>query len=264
MINMKAFLKKYLKYIMLGLAILFFGIAACVWFSIPSDSDGTADATDSLAAAASATPYVQPTAAPTAAPTPSVTEVPTADAEAPAVTVLPDGQVIVIATDLTPENTPAPSAEPVATPATPSREPAPDFTAKDGLGSSVTLSSHFGRPIIMYFWASWYDTCLSDLPGFNDAFHKYGDKVQILLVNLTDNLRDTEAGVKKFCIDKGYDAPVLFDVDGSAMSAYGVYVLPMTVMIDENGNIKSSRLGSMDARALEGYIREMMIEAGIE
>ena len=266
---MKAFLKKNLKFLFLILGIGFFATAAIVWFANPDSPAENAEPTSALVANTarpvateipSRVPAEIPTQSPEVTATPDAADPGTSDpGTTQDATATPDGQVFVTATDLTPEDTPIPTSVPTADP----NELAPDFEAIDLAGNTVMLSSYFGRPIIIYFWATWCNDNQSDLPGFNDAYHRHGDKVQFLLVNLTDGIRDTESGVKKYLSDRGYDFPVLLDTRSSALGKYQVHSLPLTVMINPDGTEKSRRMGTMDAMGLEGYVREMIIEAGL-
>ena len=64
---------------------------------------------------------------------------------------------------------PAPSAGSSET-----REAAPDFTVLNEQGEEVTLSSYFGKPIILNFWATWCPNCREEMPDFQDIHELYG------------------------------------------------------------------------------------------
>ncbi len=61
----------------------------------------------------------------------------------------------------TPEENKAPTSAHQAT----------DFTVLDGAGEGVSLSSKFGGPVVLNFWATWCGPCQSEMPAF-DAMHK--------------------------------------------------------------------------------------------
>ncbi len=135
---------------------------------------------------------------------------------------------------------------------------AQDFTVLDWNGNAVKLSDYYGQPIVINFWATWCGPCQSELPAFDEAYAEYGDKITFMMVNLTDGYNDTVSSVKEFVNSKGYGFPVYFDTDYSGANAYEVYSIPLTVMIDENGNVYGTHLGSMNMETLEDYLNGLL------
>ncbi len=125
---------------------------------------------------------------------------------------------------------------------------APDFTAQDENGDDVTLSSYFGKPIVLNLWASWCSPCKNEMPYFEQAY-KENEDIQFLMVNMTsgDDINDAKEFIKK----EGYTFPVLFDVNGEAGYVYQAQSLPMTIFIDENGNMVTYGVGALDKETLQ-------------
>lgn len=133
---------------------------------------------------------------------------------------------------------------------------APDFTVEDAEGNDVRLTDFLGKPILVNFWASWCGPCKSELPAFDAAYQKYGDDIQFMMVDLTDGYQETLVKAKSFVKENHYTFPVFFDTGGSAVSAYGLYSIPVTVAINAEGEIVSSMTGAMS----EGRLA-LMIDA---
>ena len=140
---------------------------------------------------------------------------------------------------------PAPAAEPEATPS-----PAPDFTVYTADGAAVKLSDFRGKPVVINFWATWCGPCKSELPAFDRAYAAYGEDVAFMMVNLTDGQRETVEGVGAFLKDGGYAFPVYYDTAYSAANTYGVYSIPMTFLIDKEGNVVGGQVGVVSEAAL--------------
>ena len=134
---------------------------------------------------------------------------------------------------------------------------APDFTMLDMNGETVSLSSFFGEPIVVNFWATWCPPCASELPHFDKAAAEYEGKVRFLMVNLTDGRRDTVESAKAYVEERGYTFPLYFDTESSGAIAYAVYSIPLTVFIDADGNIQASRVGAMNEEMLYDYLEEL-------
>lgn len=129
-----------------------------------------------------------------------------------------------------------------------------DFEVLNSNKESVKLSDFYGKPIVVNFWATWCGPCRNELPEFEEAYKKYNEQVEFLMVNLTDGYSETVEGVEKFISDNKYEFPVYFDTEYSASNAYSIYSIPRTLFIDKQGNILNSYLGMMDEETLEKYI----------
>ena len=127
--------------------------------------------------------------------------------------------------------------------------PAPDFTVYDGEGDPVKLSDYLGKPIVLNFWASWCGPCQMEMPHFEQAYLDLGAQIQFVMVNMTGG-RETQKSAQDFLDETGYTFPVFFDLDMDAAYAYGVYSLPMTVFIDEAGNVQDLAIGAIDEATL--------------
>jgi len=137
---------------------------------------------------------------------------------------------------------------------------APDFTVYTTDGEAVTLHESFGKPLVVNFWATWCPPCKAEMPDFDELYKEYGDRVDFMMVNLTDGNRDTVAAVKDFIAEKGYSFPVYCDSDMTASYFYGVQSIPTTVFFDADGNIITTNVGMMSREALSEMLRKMTEE----
>lgn len=140
----------------------------------------------------------------------------------------------------------------------PKKNTAPNFSVLNTSGNAVRLSDKLGRPIILNFWATWCPPCRRELPDFDKLFKEYGDRVEFMMINLTDGRRDTVAGTKRFVAEKGYSFPLYFDTRFSASNAYTVSSIPQTTFIDKNGNVFKTRIGAMNEATLRSYINTLL------
>lgn len=133
---------------------------------------------------------------------------------------------------------------------------APDFTVTDYDGNKVRLSDFKGKPVVLNFWATWCYYCKVEMPDFNEAYKKYPD-VQFLMVNATGTNGETVETAKAYVEQEKYVFDVFFDKEYDALRTYGISSFPMTIFIDEDGNIVSQRIGMLTMEALESEIEKL-------
>ena len=116
---------------------------------------------------------------------------------------------------------------------------APNFTAKDDEGNSVTLADFEGKTVVLYFYPK-DDTpgCTKQACSFRDSYADYeGKDITVLGVS-----RDDAASHKAFKDKFSLPFPLIVDTDGTISQAYevdgGGYAKRVTFVIDGKGVIK--------------------------
>lgn len=138
--------------------------------------------------------------------------------------------------------------------------PAPGFSVQTASGESVTLSSCAGKPVLLYFWATWSEDCQSVMPTLDELYARYGADIDFMMIDLTDGKNDTVASVTDFLKTGGFDFPVYYDIDHEAEINYKVLSVPITVFIDAGGNVTDCVVGPMTAEALRSSVESMISE----
>jgi len=115
---------------------------------------------------------------------------------------------------------------------------APDFTLDDLEGNPVTLSDHYGSPIILDFWASWCGPCQVTFPALYEIWEALADEGAVLIgVSLDRRLSDAV----RYVSGGNYDGMISLWESLSAASdvadAYDVGGIPHTLILDVNGVI---------------------------
>ncbi len=118
---------------------------------------------------------------------------------------------------------------------------APDFTLPNLNGTSVSLSSHLGKDVVVLdFWASWCPPCRKGLPTLNSlAKALEGQSVAVYAINI----RESTALVSEFARVEKLTLPILLDDTGLVADDYGVTTIPQTVIIDRAGNVHKVLVG---------------------
>lgn len=142
------------------------------------------------------------------------------------------------------------------------QQEAADFTVYDGDGAPVTRASKQGKPVFINFWATWCAPCRSELADIDAAYKTYGDKIEFMMINLTDGSSETVEGVRAFVEENGYTFPVYYDSDESAALAYGIGSIPTTVLIGPDGKYLHTQIGAMSADMIETLMQRLLAAEG--
>ena len=128
---------------------------------------------------------------------------------------------------------------------------APDFVVYDKDGNKVGLSDYLGKPVVLNFWASWCGPCASEMPDFEEAYKERGDKIQFLMINLTDGYQETMESATEYIQEQGFTFPVFYDTESNAANTYATYSIPMTFFIDSEGYMVARATGALDGATLK-------------
>ncbi|NML33690.1 TlpA family protein disulfide reductase [Paraburkholderia antibiotica] len=117
-------------------------------------------------------------------------------------------------------------------------------------GKPQSLSLLKGHPIVVNFWASWCGPCVEEMPELSQIQREYAKK-GIQFVGLgVDSDKNIQAFLQK--VKVAYPIYVIGFGGADLARAFGNNAggLPFTVVIDAKGNIRSTKLGQIDAAAL--------------
>lgn len=138
------------------------------------------------------------------------------------------------------------------------KEPDYDFTVINSAGDEVKPSQLRGKRVVINFWATWCHFCKKELPDLEKIYKKYGGDVEFMIINATDNVRETVEGAKSYIASKGYTFPLYFDTKSEALSAFKINAFPTTVLIDAEGRVVDRIVGAVDSGTLESKIKKLI------
>lgn len=133
---------------------------------------------------------------------------------------------------------------------------APDFTALDPDGKSVSLSQHRGKYVLLDFWAAWCGPCRRENPNVVKAYQKYHAKgFDVFGVSLDKSKAAWVKAIKDDQLTWTQVSDLAF-WDSAPAKLYGVRAIPANVLIDPDGIIVGRNLRGADLdKKLEELIR---------
>ena len=114
-------------------------------------------------------------------------------------------------------------------------QPAPDFALKSSTGDNLRLSEFRGDVVMINFWATWCGPCRQEMPLLDELYQRYNRVgFNLLGVNIDDDSNRAMAMISEL----GVDFPVLFDSSKEVSRLYNVDAMPVTVLVDREGNVR--------------------------
>ncbi|WP_175836862.1 TlpA family protein disulfide reductase [Burkholderia anthina] len=118
-------------------------------------------------------------------------------------------------------------------------------------GKPASLASFKGQKVVVNFWASWCGPCVEEMPELVALSHQYKQKgIRFIGIGV-----DSDQNVKNFLQKVKVDYPVFVSGYAGADLArnFGntAGALPFTVVIDETGKIRKTKLGQIQPAELK-------------
>jgi peroxiredoxin len=119
---------------------------------------------------------------------------------------------------------------------------AEDFQLADLDGKSQSLSQYRGKIVLLNFWATWCKPCTTEMPAMQATYDKLRNKGFVVLA--VNELED-DAKVREHIKQYGHTFPVLMDHDNKVANQFGVFGLPVSVFIDQEGRVQEYIKGGL-------------------
>jgi peroxiredoxin len=119
---------------------------------------------------------------------------------------------------------------------------AEDFRLTDLAGKEQSLSQYRGKIVLLNFWATWCKPCTTEMPAMQAMYDKLRDKGFVVLA--VNELED-DAKVREHIKQYGHTFPVLMDHDNKVANQFGVFGLPVSVFIDQEGRVQEYIKGGL-------------------
>jgi peroxiredoxin len=132
---------------------------------------------------------------------------------------------------------------------------APQFVREDLSGKKLDLSALRGKVVLLNFWATWCAPCQLEMPRFVAWQRQYGQRgLQVVGISMDD---DPEL-VRKVYAKLRVNYPVAMGDEQFGELYGGVLGLPVTYLIDTNGEVRAEFHGETDLDAMEAQMKLLL------
>lgn len=124
-------------------------------------------------------------------------------------------------------------------------KPAGEYTFEDADGNTVSLEDYRGKLVLLNFWATWCAPCRHEMPMLDALQAEFGgDDFQVVPVATG---RNKLMGIRKFFDEVDVtELPILMDPKQGLAREMGVMGLPVSVLLDRDGNEVARLMGDAD------------------
>jgi peroxiredoxin len=137
----------------------------------------------------------------------------------------------------------------------PAGSAAPDFTVTDLQGKKLALSDYRGKVVLLDFWATWCAPCLEEIPHFVDMQQKLGPQgFQAIGISMDDGPKP----VQEFYQEHKLNYPVAMGTSKLADGFGGILGLPVTFVINRDGQIRKKFVGAADPAQIEQEVLDAL------
>ncbi|HEX7167139.1 MAG TPA: TlpA disulfide reductase family protein [Acidimicrobiales bacterium] len=132
---------------------------------------------------------------------------------------------------------------------------APEFDLKDVREGQPAVTLPTGKPVALFFFASWCIPCREEMPIVQDLFENQ-DEVAIVGVNHLDHVADA----REFMSEYGATFPAAHDPGGDVALKYRLRTVPATVFIGEDGRIDEVAYGGLDRSEFDEHVDGLTLQ----
>jgi thiol-disulfide isomerase/thioredoxin len=109
-------------------------------------------------------------------------------------------------------------------------------------GSPLSLASLRGRVVLVNFWATWCEPCVTEMPSLQRLRDRFAPRFEVLGVNYQEG----PARIKAFADKSGIAFPIVRDTDGAVAKAWGARIFPASYVVDRGGQVRHVLIGGAD------------------
>ena len=142
--------------------------------------------------------------------------------------------------------------------------PLPDFPMRTLAGETLTPQGLRGKVVIVNFWATWCHPCQAEIPELIKLQNKYPEELTVIGVSaeipghdLSNDARSREIA-RRFAEEWHINYAVVMQTDRILDAFTGIFALPTSFVIDQEGRIVQKHVGLISPVIFEREVRALV------
>lgn len=141
--------------------------------------------------------------------------------------------------------------------------PAPAFTLKGLDGQEVASKSLQGKAVLVDFWATWCQPCVTAMPRLEKLHSQLAGKGFAVVGVSIDEGAEGQKKAQEFVKKRKIEYPMYLDATQTpAWSVFHVRAIPAMFLIDAQGRVVRQWTGKIDLAEVEKAARDLVGSAG--
>jgi peroxiredoxin/YHS domain-containing protein len=137
--------------------------------------------------------------------------------------------------------------------------PAPAFTLKALDGKEVASQSFQGKAVLVDFWATWCQPCVTAMPRLEKLHSELAGKGFAVVGVSIDEGAEGQKKAQEFVQKRKIDYPMYLDATATpAWSVFHVRAIPAMFLIDAQGRVVRQWTGKVDLAEVEKAARDLV------
>lgn len=140
--------------------------------------------------------------------------------------------------------------------------PAVTLKTIDGQSVKMDTLTNGGKPFIIDFFATWCKPCIRELDAIADVYGDWQEETGVKIFAVSIDKAQNAQKVKPLVSNHGWEYEVLLDSNEDFKRAFGVQMIPYTMIVDAKGNVAYKHIGYTDGdeNELIEKIRELIAQ----
>ena len=132
----------------------------------------------------------------------------------------------------------------------------PNIVIDTNKGNTFDLSKT-DKPALINFWATWCPPCRAEMPGLQNLYEEYGNKIDFVMVDLGES----KEAVEDFLVENEiYTFPIAYDIDNTYGFKFNITGIPTTYIIGKDKKIKNLIVGMRTDKQYKEFIEKVINE----
>ncbi len=130
-----------------------------------------------------------------------------------------------------------------------------DFILPDEHQKPVNLSLFKGKPVLIFFWATWCGPCHQQAPALTTLINEFKDEpISFISISLDKSFDHYKASDKKITLP----CTTLVDTENSLRYFYQFLYVPQLILLDKNGKVLVNDAPAADSPGLRAILRNAL------
>lgn len=124
--------------------------------------------------------------------------------------------------------------------------PAVTLKTIDGQSVKIDTLNNGGKPFIIDFFATWCKPCQRELDAIAEVYDEWQEETGVKVFAISIDKAQNSQKVKPLVSNHGWEYEVLLDPNEDLKRAFGIQMIPFTMIVDGQGNVAYKHIGYTD------------------